>query len=649
MAFNLADMVSKRQKQPQTSENISDTVYRDVFDLVPSKENFYSTAPDKLQGLKNSIQLFGVMQDVLIEDVNGEDHIISGHCRTMCCRMLVEEGHEEFRKINCKYAKPQLRTENLEETDEKVDVLVNRLALIQANRFREKSDWEKMQEALVTEEIIKELRGLTDLKGSTRKMVQETLGVSGTQMERYHSIQKGLCKDFMEEFKAAHINISVARELADLDEDYQKQAMEHYTDHNASISLAEVKAFKELQENEKGIQGQISIDTLEHKHQKEENIYINPQIQIERFYEGLNHSEKERIEKCDKKMAAYLIGIRYSNVRISNENFNFQGEKGGIIFNPESNADQISWNDLADKLIEKFGKKQKPVKMVSIDAPERNEKKELNMAKCLNGISGSGYCGAAAYCNKVYSCCRQCDDICNSYCGWLEKRCQTEYKKDERQQVTDERQQSTIETAEQNNMSESDTGHPVQWDKDLSDIPLPSLTAVNDFLETAEKQLKEYTEVYENEKFPFKILQKQQLWTAGLRIIKNMVMDCNKEKEEEPDQPELPKFKNDTQRKQWLTRYKDWGVWYKDQNTGCTYYKYDFDNGARLIAEVYLIPKQKYIPEYESVYFHLIGGPEPKKNSNGIPKWNRHEVYERYQNNETELVEFLKEIQRKEE
>ncbi len=75
MAFNLADMVNKRPKQVQ-QENTSDTVYRDVFKLVPSKENFYGTDPDRLQGLKNSIQLFGVMQDVLIEDVNGEDHII---------------------------------------------------------------------------------------------------------------------------------------------------------------------------------------------------------------------------------------------------------------------------------------------------------------------------------------------------------------------------------------------------------------------------------------------------------------------------------------------------------------------------------------------------------------------------------------------
>lgn len=169
MAFNLADMVNNRKK-PTETENISDTVYRDVFELEPSKDNFYSTDPEKLQGLKNSILLFGVMQDVLIEDVDGKDRIISGHCRTMCCRMLVEEGHEEFRKINCKYTKVNLNTEKFpEDKDGKVEQLINKLGIIQANRFREKSDWEKMQEALITEEVIKELRDLVDLQGDNQK------------------------------------------------------------------------------------------------------------------------------------------------------------------------------------------------------------------------------------------------------------------------------------------------------------------------------------------------------------------------------------------------------------------------------------------------------------------------------------------------
>ena len=234
MAFNLADMVNKRPKQVQ-QENTSDTVYRDVFELVPSKENFYGTGPDRLQGLKNSIQLFGVMQDVLIEDVNGEDRIISGHCRTMCCRMLVEEGHEEFRKINCKYTTVKDDTRKnvfwrMAKKTMRQRSSWKKLAVIQANRFREKTDWEKMKEALETEEIIKGLRELTELKGKTRDMVRETIGVSGTQMERYHAVQKKLSPEWMKEFQSAKINITVARELADLDETYQKKAMEHYED-----------------------------------------------------------------------------------------------------------------------------------------------------------------------------------------------------------------------------------------------------------------------------------------------------------------------------------------------------------------------------------------------------------------------------------
>ncbi|MCQ4934124.1 hypothetical protein [Blautia faecis] len=96
--------------------------------------------------------------------------------RTMCCRMLVEEGHEEFRKINCKYTKVNLNTEKFpEDKDGKVEQLINKLGIIQANRFREKSDWEKMQEALITEEVIKELRDLVDLQGTRSAMYQQNV------------------------------------------------------------------------------------------------------------------------------------------------------------------------------------------------------------------------------------------------------------------------------------------------------------------------------------------------------------------------------------------------------------------------------------------------------------------------------------------
>lgn len=552
MAFNLADMVAKRPKQIQ-EENSSDTVYRDVFKLIPSKANFYGVKPEKLQGLKNSILLFGVMQDVLIEERDGEDYIISGHCRTMCCRMLVEEGHEEFRKINCKYtkvkdnARKNLIEENCingsatRENDDAISKLLERLSVIQANRFRDKSDWEKMREALDTEEIIKELKNLAGLKGKTRDIVRETIGVSGTQMERYHAVQKRLSAEWMAEFEAEKINITVARELADLDEKYQKQAMEHYMEHDI-ITQAEVRAFKKLQEDNRDIPGQFTLAQATGRQRPPENeTPVQPELQIERLFEALNKGERERVVKCDTRMAAYLISIRYRDVRIRNGHFNYQTGKEGIIFNPDDTMQHtLTWNELAEELVKRYGKKQKPVKMVSIDAPEKPEK---NNSSAHRPVEPEKSCFSAA-------------------------------------EAPDNKQQE----------------HIVEDNK----------TPENDSVEV------------------------------------NKIAECSSDT--------LPEMKNNDQRKAWLRAYKDWGLWYEDRNIGVKYYKYDFQNGARLIVEEYAPDpgeqKSWWVSRMtETYYMHLVGGPEPDR-VGGVPKWTYHARYDKFPNSETELCEFLKGLQK---
>ena len=554
MAFNLADMVAKRPKQIQ-EENSTDTVYRDAFKLVPSKANFYGVKPEKLQGLKNSILLFGVMQDVLIEERDGEDYIISGHCRTMCCRMLVEEGHEEFRKINCKYTKVkdnarknflEIETSCIDgsatrENDDTISKLLERLSVIQANRFRDKSDWEKMREALDTEEIIKELKNLAGLKGKTRDTVRETIGVSGTQMERYHAVQKRLSAEWMAEFEAEKINITVARELADLDEKYQKQAMEHYMEHDI-ITQAEVRAFKKLQEDNRDIPGQFTLAQATGQQRPPENeTPVQPELQIERLFEALNKGERERVVKCDTRMAAYLISIRYRDVRIRNGHFNYQTGKEGIIFNPDDTMQHtLTWNELAEELVKRYGKKQKPVNMVSIDAPEKPEK---NNSSAHRPVEPEKSCFSAA-------------------------------------EAPDNKQQEHI--VEDNKMSENDS------------------------------------------------------------VEVNKIAECSSKI--------LPEMKNNDQRKEWLRAYKDWGLWYEDKNIGVKYYKYDFQNGARLIVEEYAPDpgeqKSWWVSRMtETYYMHLVGGPEPDR-AGGVPKWTYHTRYDKFPNSETELCEFLKGLQK---
>ena len=573
MAFNLADMVNKRPKQVQ-QENTSDTVYRDVFELVPSIENFYGTDPDRLRGLKNSIQLFGVMQDVLIEDVNGEDHIISGHCRTMCCRMLVEEGHEEFRKINCKYTtvKDDTRKMLLEdgEEDHETTQLLEKLAVIQANRFREKTDWEKMKEALETEEIIKGLRELTELKGKTRDMVRETIGVSGTQMERYHAVQKKLSPEWMKEFQSAKVNITVARELADLDETYQKKAMEHYKDHDG-ITGAEIKAFKSLQENNRDIPGQFTIEQVTGQQRPPENdTPVQPELQIERFFEALNKGERERILKCDTRMAAYLISIRYRDVRIRNGHFNYQASKEGITFNPESTMQySLTWNELSEELVKRFGKKQKPVRIVSVDAPEKPQS-TLTEAEAVKALFEE-------YPDKlktIMRICRQCKnngeaakavqkkiapygwhavsgrEVEYSFMGFaagleitvkkekvamkygrlvveaknLYNPYSPEFDAEEGRCQKAADQEENAAEKQQDKKSNTWGMIPSTWEEALKDIQVPTSTEITGYLYDEERNLKEILEVEEKESgLPWMEIYRQQLIVGGLRIIKKII------------------------------------------------------------------------------------------------------------------------------
>ena len=137
-------------------------------------------------------------------------------------------------------------------------------------------------------------------------------------------------------------------------------------------------------------------------------------------------------------------------------------------------------------------------------------------------------------------------------------------------------------------------------------------------------------------------------YAMQLQAYKNLLADMDKvdREPEEPEQPPLPLMKNNDQRKEWLRNYQSWGLWYADEHIGARYYKYDFDNGARLIVEEYDMCSP-YSGSLTSSYLHLVDGPEPPKHPGyGCGKWTRHETYSRYPNSETELVEFLKEIQK---
>lgn len=657
--FSALDMLSKRSL-PERKEKQA-IIYKDPRELVPTQENFYTTK--NISKLKASIKITGyLMQPILIENVDGEDKVLAGHRRRLCCIELIEEGDTRFEKVPCMYAAEINVSEDKELTPEQREAItpfLRQFKVIQANNYRDKNDWERMQEALEMEKIVKGLKEKVGITGTVRENLKELLGVSNAQFGRYKNISNHLSEELMEEFQDGEINISVADAAASLKPELQQLAYEMYMK-NKILTLPDIQLLKDQQALNADIPRQMTIEQATRQQKPEEDETLIPvELQIERFFDSLKKNTTARIRNGDKLMGTKMISMLYCYVKHRNEYLNYQGHPDRITFNPDSPEEkEMTWQELTEELIRRYSTK-KPVKMTTIDAPEKPEKKETNAGKCIHRegftctleATQKVIAGDGENCNR--KCCWNCEK--HGTCGYecnasahrptentQEKSCQPEAE------TLDEKQQGRVVEANKMVKHLRNTDKiPDAWPEKLKDIPIPSTGDLSIYLQKQEDLLKRMTEVEKEEAgFPELVIKKQQMLVAGLRILKNLVEDC----QEEPEQPGLPIMKNNDQRKEWLRNYKSWGLWYEDKNVGIKYYKYDFANGARLIVEEYA-PDQGEQKSWwvskttESYYMHLVGGPEPNR-KDGIPKWTYHSKYNKYPNSETELVEFLKEIQK---
>lgn len=683
---------------PKLDQN--EEIYRDPYELIPSNNNFYS--PQVVDELAESILQFGQLQPVVIDSRDGKDYVIAGHTRRLAMIKLIEEGHEKFRKMKCQYLP---RKEIEDKFGEDADLAIE-LIEMQTNLYREKTDWEKMQEVIRTEEIVKKMK----TSGRLRDNVQKILKVSGGQQGRFHAIHSNLHGQLMEEFKENRIKGSVAYELSKLSAEFQKQACEIFQ-RDGNLSLEDTKKLQAQENAEKSIPGQMSIaQATGQLRPTADTTPINVDTQIKRLYDKAQKRLKERVENRDKMMVPMRLRDLYNGSRVQNGYLNYRAEKSCIVFNPDSEQEkELHWNDLADILIQKYGKEPRPVKMTTIDAPEP-------VITLTESAAVKAFC--EAYPKKlktIMRICRRCkdngeaakavqldfapagfssssgNDVNYSFMSFttgLEIEVNSEKvsmkygrliveaknlydpfssefdieskKQETKDEIPEKSCQSAAETPDEKQQEDhfvdlnkmvkhlrNTDKIPDAWPEDLKDIPVPTDVEIIGYLYDEERRLKEFLETEkEDPGLPHMAILKQQLIVGGLRIIKNLVEDC-KEEPEESEQPPLPIMKNNDQRKEWLRNYKSWGFWYEDKNVGIKYYKYDFANGARLIVEEFApdpSEKSQWYTPGERHYMHLVGGPKPEyKNDKG---WNYHSRYNKYQNSETELVEFLKEIQK---
>lgn len=124
-------------------------------------------------------------------------------------------------------------------------------------------------------------------------------------------------------------------------------------------------------------------------------------------------------------------------------------------------------------------------------------------------------------------------------------------------------------------------------------------------------------------------------------------------------QIDLPVFESDEDIREWLLVPEKWygGLWYTDENIEAKYYKFDFENGCRLIAVKYKysfpLKRLDSLDEYQHVkeadgsfceepYFHLIYSADYLRSSDLYDQ-----QADRYFTHNTVSVEFLIEFIRK--
>ena len=653
-------------------------LYLDITELEASKENFYGIRD--LEALKASISLKGLLQPILVtKGEEGRYTVLGGGRRRQAIEELVNEGREDLRKVPCIISDARLQGEDTEdqEEDREMKELLNRLDIISANSFREKTDWEKLEETVQIGNIIKDLKKLGKIKGNVREMQAELSGTTGTQIARYNAILNNLSEELTEAFKNNDFGISVAYELSRLTEEYQKQAWELFLE-NKILTLPDTERLHRLQKEAEQIQGQVEMhewlqkeedckETEDQEELEEETKEIKPEVQQETL------PKEKLLKKPDKQERGYLKDLAkhlimsmhdwflkdYTNrvlmvskspkeikekIGQNHRTWYFSTEKGVAhanlfedyvqVWDERSKcmgdydwfylaaAIQSTWNEVA---LENAAK--------TVEEPEQTlpESQQIPIeSRCITGQNPSGNCNCCGN-DGMVECCVQCGDrnSCNAACGWLEPVATQQQQKETVQQETKE--ESKHEPVEEEQQTEEYEKYEQASEK--TDIEL-----LKEELEKAQRYLTMLLEAYTEKDIR---VRRQKLIVGALA---GMLAEIDNEIPE-PVQPPLPEMKNNDKRKEWLNNYRSWGIWYKDEHTGATYYRYQFENGADLIVEEYE-SESEYTGIYISSYLHLIGGPEPVRKS-GIPKWTRNKKYNRYPNNETELVEFLKELQKR--
>ena len=204
MPFDVSSIFAQQVQAVSKSDTGRELVQVDIDDLVGNDANFYAVDENKLEELKNSIALSGIMDPPTVTRTeDGKYRLISGHRRTAAVRALVAEGREDLRSVPVFVRSPK-------------SAAMEELELIMANSTaRVLTSAEISQAAQRVERLLYDLKEQgVEFPGRMRDHVAEACNVSKTKLANLHRIEENLISDFKSKWALGKLPDATALELA---------------------------------------------------------------------------------------------------------------------------------------------------------------------------------------------------------------------------------------------------------------------------------------------------------------------------------------------------------------------------------------------------------------------------------------------------
>lgn len=215
------------------------------------------------------------------------------------------------------------------------------------------------------------------------------------------------------------------------------------------------------------------------------------------------------------------------------------------------------------------------------------EKKSPIERGCITGKSPYGNCVCCGK-NDV-ECCAQCSaDDCNSRCGWIDAAVATSQQDDSDPDVlVDMNPPEDIDDAD---LHEDPAEEVEKVEAEV--VEQDELPADGKFEELSDKtDMDLLRDLLEQEKYRLGLMR-EEYSENDIRVRKQklivgayagMITDLDAYAEQDREQPELPKLRNNDQRKAFLNNYREWSVWFRVNEASEVYYRYDLPDGSSIV------------------------------------------------------------------